>query len=48
MSKFSLELSYKNIFILKHSLEKRIEQDKTEYERLKNLCDGIIFENFIP
>ena len=40
MSKFSLELSYKNIFILKHSLEKRIEQDKTEYERLKKLREN--------
>lgn len=34
MSKFGLELSYKNIFILKHSLEKRIETDKSEYETL--------------
>ncbi len=40
MSKFSLELSYKNIFILKHSLEKRIELDKLEYERLKNLREN--------
>lgn len=31
MSKFDLRLSLKNIKILKHSLEKRIEEDKGIY-----------------
>ena len=47
MSKFSLELSYKNIFILKHSLEKRIEWDKLEYERLKNLRENQKKQRFL-
>ena len=37
MSKISLYLSYKNILILKHSLEKRIENDKDEYETVRAL-----------
>lgn len=37
MSKFSIDLSYKNIFILKHSLQRRIEKDKSDYETLKDL-----------
>lgn len=35
MSKFSLSLSYKNIFILKHSLEQRIESEKVLLNRLE-------------
>lgn len=30
--------------ILKHSLEKRIENDKCEYDRLKGLSDNMITE----
>lgn len=37
MSKLNFNLSYKNILILKHSLEKRIESDKEEYETIKAL-----------
>lgn len=37
MSKFKIELSMKNIKILKHSLEKRINNDKDLYEVFKNL-----------
>lgn len=50
MSKFSLELSYKNIFILKHSLEQRIEKNKKNYEMLKNQQSSLlsdIAKNFI-
>lgn len=34
MSKINLRLSYKNILILKHSLEQRIEGEKVLIERL--------------
>lgn len=37
MSKFSIQLSLKNIKILKHSLEQRIEKDKGLYELAKAL-----------
>ncbi|WP_195990123.1 hypothetical protein [Clostridium sp. D53t1_180928_C8] len=37
MSKIHLQLKYKNILILKHSLEQRIERDKEEYEGYKYL-----------
>ena len=37
MSKFRIELSMKNIKILKHSLEKRIENDENAYQALKKL-----------
>lgn len=37
MSKFKIELSMKNIKILKHSLEQRIEKDKDLYEVFKKL-----------
>lgn len=39
MSKFSLDLSYKNIFILKHSLEIRIDNDKYKYRMLKKFSE---------
>lgn len=42
MSTFKLDLSMKNIFILKHSLEKRIENDKEEYEQLKEFSKNNI------
>ncbi|WP_142415432.1 hypothetical protein [Hathewaya massiliensis] len=44
MSKFGLSLSYKNIKILKHSLEKRIAQDKYDYKKLKSLKDSLVTE----
>lgn len=37
MSKIKLNLSYKNILILKHSLRDRIERSKYDYELLKYL-----------
>jgi hypothetical protein len=37
MSKFNIELSYKNIKILKHSLEQRIDRDKELYEAIKEV-----------
>lgn len=37
MSKFRIELSMKDIKILKHSLEKRIENDEDVYQALKKL-----------
>lgn len=37
MSKILLKLKYKNILILKHSLEQRIEKDKDLYEVFKRL-----------
>ncbi len=37
MSKFRIELSMKNIKILKHSLEKRIENDEDVYQAFKKL-----------
>ena len=40
MSKFRIELSMKNIKILKHSLEKRIENDEDVYQALKNLIQN--------
>lgn len=39
MSKFSLDLSLKNIKILKHSLERRIEEEKPFYDALKRVDD---------
>lgn len=45
MSKFNLNLSYKNILILKHSLEQRIRQDKDDYNRLKSLEDYLVTED---
>ncbi len=44
MSKFNLTLGYRDIFILKHALEKRIENDKCEYEKLKSLNDNLLTE----
>ena len=35
MSKFHIELSFKNIKILKHSLEQRIARDKELYDICK-------------
>ena len=37
MSKFNFELTFKNVKIIKHSLEKRIENEKAEYRSLKNM-----------
>ncbi|MBU3195669.1 hypothetical protein KPL26_03200 [Clostridium algidicarnis] len=45
MSKFGLNLSYKNIKILKHSLEQRIEQDEYDYNKLKSLEDNLVTED---
>lgn len=42
MSTFKIDLSMKNIFILKHSLEKRIESDKSRYEQLKEFSKNNI------
>lgn len=43
MSKFSLSLSYKNILILKHSLEQRIKGEKMLIDRLEQ--NGITSES---
>lgn len=45
MSTFRLILSYKNIKILKHSLEQRIERDKCDYSKLKGLGENLITED---
>lgn len=37
MSKFNIELSYKNIKILKHSLQQRINRDTELYTALKKV-----------
>ena len=42
--RFDFGLSYRDIFILKHSLEKRIENDKCEYGKLKSLNDNAATE----
>jgi hypothetical protein len=44
LSKFNLNLSYKNILILKHSLRDRIKKDKGDYEVLKHLGDNKLTE----
>lgn len=44
MKEFCMCLSYKDIKILKHSLEKRIERDKTLYESLKKIKESKITE----
>lgn len=44
MSKFTFELSFKDVKIIKHSLEKRIENDKGEYRRLKNMDRSYLTE----
>lgn len=43
MSKFRVDLSLKNIKILKHSLEQRIERDKELYESAKALGKDVDF-----
>ena len=35
MSKFTFELSFKDVKIIKHSLERRIKIDSADYEKLK-------------
>ena len=37
MSKFTFELSFKDVKIIKHSLERRIKIDSADYEKLKRL-----------
>lgn len=44
MSKISINLSYKNICILKHSLRNRIENDTPNYNLLQNLSENEIGE----
>lgn len=44
MSKFNLNLGYKNILILKHSLRDRIKKDSINYEALKYLGDSKLTE----
>lgn len=45
MSRFVFHLTYKEVMILKHSLEQRIEMNKNEYNRLKGLeCEFITEE----
>lgn len=44
MSKFRFHLSFKEVMILKHSLEQRIELNKNEYNRLKVLEGKFITE----
>ena len=37
MGKFTFELSFKDVKIIKHSLERRIKIDSADYEKLKRL-----------
>lgn len=43
MSKFRIDLSLKNIKILKHSLEQRIERDKKLYDSVKAIGKDVDF-----
>ncbi len=49
MSKFSLSLSYKNILILKHSLEQRIEIHESIWEKVgKNMTpENPLYEMYL-
>lgn len=49
MSKIRLSLSYKNILILKHSLEERIERHETRWSRLKKYMtsDNPLYEMYL-
>lgn len=49
MSKIKLRLSYKNILILKHSLEERIERHETRWGRLKKYMtsDNPLYEMYL-
>lgn len=44
MGIFHVSLSYRDILILKHSIEIRIENDKVDYELLSKLSDNEITE----
>jgi len=40
MSKFSINLSYKNCCILKHALRDKVNENESSYKVLKSLKDG--------